>query len=119
MIPFIILSLHDSLTVWSSLYFYGAIGTLASVAFFSSPAKSLFISQLTRRNKPLPVPSPAQEPNNPPTLGLPSDPPREVDDAVKEIRAEIESVRKSGESVAMPSGQELKSAVEGKIGKKL
>lgn len=114
-----ILSFPDSIAVWRSVYFYGAIGTLISVAFFSSPAKAFFIKRLTLRNKPHPVRSEAHEPTRPPTLGLPSDPTREFDEAVQEIKAEIESRRRQGKSTAMPTGEDLKAAVEEKIGRKL
>lgn len=95
------------------------VGTLASIAFFSSPAKGFLIRQLKLRNKPHAVQSAAQEPDHPPTLGLPNDPEKEFDEAVQEIKAEIEARKKSGNVVAMPTGEELKTAVEGKIGRKL
>lgn len=52
-------------------------------------------------------------------LGLPSDPAREVDEAVREIREEVEKRRERGQSVSLPAGGELKAAVEEKLGKKL
>ena len=52
-------------------------------------------------------------------LGLPSDPAREVDEAVKEIREEVERRRERGQSVSLPTGRDLKAAVEEKLGKKL
>ncbi len=52
-------------------------------------------------------------------LGLPSDPAREVDEAVREIRDEVERRRERGQSVSLPTGGDLKAAVEEKLGKKL
>ncbi|RMJ26850.1 MBOAT family [Aspergillus sp. HF37] len=111
-VPFVILSFPDSIAVWSSVYFYGVIGPLASVALFASPAQAFFIKQLKLRSKPHPAKSVAQEPARPPTLGLPSDPTREFDEVVQEIKEEIEAMRRQGSAVAMPSGEELRSAVE-------
>ena len=89
------------------------------MAFFSSPAKGFLIKQLKLRNKPHPLQSVAQEPTRPPTLGLPNDPTKEFDEAVQEIKAEIESRKRKGSVVDMPSGEELKASVERKVGHKL
>jgi lysophospholipid acyltransferase len=50
---------------------------------------------------------------------LPNDPERDFDEAVQEIKSEIESRRRRGSVVNMPNGEELKNAVEEKIGRKL
>lgn len=55
----------------------------------------------------------------PPDLGLPNDPERDFDEAVAEIKAEIESRGRRGSTVKMPTGAELKAAVEQKLGRKL
>jgi lysophospholipid acyltransferase len=55
----------------------------------------------------------------PPDLGLPNDPERDFDEVVAEIKAEIESRGRRGSTVKMPTGEELKVAVEQKIGRKL
>ena len=89
------------------------------MAFFSSPAKGLLIKQLKLRNKHHAEQSVAPEPAQPPTLGLPNDPTEEFDEAVQEIKAEIEARRKRGSTAQMPSGEELKANVERKIGRKL
>ena len=52
-------------------------------------------------------------------LGLPSDPAREVDEAVREIREEVERRRERGQSVSLPTGGDMKAAVEEKLGKSL
>jgi lysophospholipid acyltransferase len=50
---------------------------------------------------------------------LPNDPERDFDEAVQEIKSEIESRRRRGSAVNMPIGEDLKNAVEEKIGRKL
>lgn len=56
----------------------------------------------------------------PPTLGLSADPERDFDEAVSEIKSEIEARQRRGSVAAtMPTGEELKAAVESKIGRKL
>ncbi|KAE8145017.1 MBOAT, membrane-bound O-acyltransferase family-domain-containing protein [Aspergillus avenaceus] len=117
--PFIFLSFGDSITVWRSVYFYGIIGNIASLAFFASPAKGLLLKKLKARNKPHVPRSVSSENMRQPTLGLPSDAIQEFDDAAQEIRAEIESRQRRGSLVNAPTGDELKAAVEEKIGRKL
>lgn len=107
------------MAVWSRVYFYGIIGTIGSLVFFASPAKALLVSRLKRRNRPHVMRTVSQETVRPPTLGLPNDPERDFDEAVAEIKGEIESRRRRGSAVTMPSGEELKVAVEQKIGRKL
>ena len=52
-------------------------------------------------------------------MGLPSDPGRDIDEAVREVREEVEARRRRGASASMPKGQDLKRAVEEKLGKEL
>ena len=52
-------------------------------------------------------------------MGLPSDPGKDIDEAVREIREEVEIRKRRGTSVSMPTGQDMKAAVEEKLGKKL
>ncbi|KAA8643215.1 hypothetical protein EYZ11_003105 [Aspergillus tanneri] len=117
--PFIFLSFGTSISVWQSVYFYGIVGNVASLAFFASPAKGLLARKLKSRNKPPMARSSSTESLHQPTLGLPSDAIQEFDEAVQEIRSEIESKRRQGSTVGMPTGAELKAAVENRIGKKL
>ena len=46
-------------------------------------------------------------------LGLPDDPEREVQEAVEELREEVEVRRRGGAKIAMPSADELRRAVVG------
>ncbi|KAL4759902.1 lysophospholipid acyltransferase [Aspergillus foveolatus] len=119
-LPFIYLSFSDSIYVWGSVYYYGIIAVAASLAFFSSPAKGFLIKKLkSRADRPKAVRSPSTESVQEPTLGLPDDAIKEFDDVVQEIRSEIESRRRKGSVVTMPTGEELKAAIENKIGRTL
>lgn len=120
-LPFIYLGFADSVAVWSRVYFYGIIGTASSIMMFASfsPVRSYLTAQLKRRNRPHVPRTMSQETLHPPTLGMSNDLEREFDEAAAEIRAEIESRRRRGSVVTMPTGEELKIAVEQKIGRKL
>ncbi|KAJ9609104.1 Lysophospholipid acyltransferase [Cladophialophora chaetospira] len=117
--PFVILGWNDSLTCWARVYFYAVIGVAASTAFFASPAKKMLIKKLDARSHPRVRKTLAEETQHPPSLGLPDDPGREIDDALDEIRAEIETRQRRGSAVTMPTGDGLKRAIEQKMGKKL
>ncbi len=114
--PFVLLTLPDSLLVWSRVYFYIVLGAAASMAFFASPAKLWLIKKLKERNQSALQPT---EKIEHPLMGLPSDPAGDIDEAVREIREEVQTRRRRGKSVSMPTGQDMKIAVEEKLGKKL
>ncbi|KAL2396078.1 Lysophospholipid acyltransferase [Exophiala dermatitidis] len=117
--PFVILFFGDSLKVWARVYFYGLVGVLLSMAFFASPAKGYLKKRLAKRNHPYVQKTVAQETNYPPSLGIPSDPGREIDEAIDEIRQEVEARRRRGSSVTMPTGEGLKRAVEARVGRNI
>lgn len=117
--PFVILGLKESLLVWSRVYFYAIVGVAASMAFFASPAKIQLIKRLDKRNHPHVRKQVHEETQHMPALGLPNDPGAEIDDAIDEIQMEIETRRRRGSRVTMPSGKDLKVAIENKLGKKL
>lgn len=50
---------------------------------------------------------------------MPSDPAGDIDEAIKEIKEEVEARRRRGQSINMPTGADMKAAVEAKLGKKL
>ncbi|ETN45610.1 uncharacterized protein HMPREF1541_09442 [Cyphellophora europaea CBS 101466] len=121
--PFVLLSLHDSMMVWARVYFYVPIGVAAALAFFSPflPFKKMLVKKLDARNQ-----RPdgklsrthSHESLDPPTLlGLPHDPGAQIDDAIDEIRTEIEARRRRGSVVQMPTGNELRKMVEDKVGR--
>jgi lysophospholipid acyltransferase len=115
--PFVILHFYDTILVWARVYFYGIVAVTASFAFFASPAKGVLVRNLNKRNKPSRTVS--EEPAKPPTLGLPSDPGREIEEAMQEIMSEIETRRGRGSQAEMPTGRELKAVLETKLGRKI
>ncbi|KAJ9301409.1 hypothetical protein DTO271G3_1544 [Paecilomyces variotii] len=118
-LPFIILSFTGSVGVWAHVYFYGIIGVFSTIGFFASPAKAILVKRLKKRNVPHIPRTASQETLRAPTLGLPHDPARDFDEAVQEIRSEIEARNRRGSVVTMPTGDDLRRAVEDKLGKKL
>ena len=111
------------------------------MAFFASPAKPWLIRQLNKRNGSTPAtakrPSPestataeqyldarmgfggaTQGPGGPGS-GVPNDALSDIQDAVEEIKTEVEARRRRGSVVKMPTGTDMKRAVEEKIGYKL
>ena len=117
--PFVLLTMPDSLLVWTRVYFYAIIGVVASMAFFASPAKSWLTQRLNKRNHPMIKRSASQETIGAPLMGLPNDPGRDIDEAIREVREEVEARTRRGTNVIMPTGQDLKVAVEEKLGKKI
>lgn len=95
---------------------YGVLGVASTMAFFASPAKQWLIQRLEQRNQNALQP---EEKHEQPMMGLPSDPGAEIDEAVREVREEVEARRRRGQSVSIPTGTDLKAAVEDKLGKKL
>lgn len=86
------------------------------MAFFASPAKPWLIKNLRKRNQNTLQPKETAEH---PLMGLPSDPAGDIDEAVKEIKEEVEARRRRGQSISMPTGADMKAAVENKLGKKI
>lgn len=108
------------------------------MALFASPAKPYLIQKLHARNQPALEREAAataaaikqekkdtrrygdyRDGEEHPLMGLPSDPGRDVDEAVREIREEVEARRGKGRAGRVPTGVEMKAAVEDKLGKKL
>lgn len=118
-VPFIILSFSGSIHLWSHVYFYGIVGVFTSLAFFHSPGKTFLIKQLNKRNEPQVSQVASQDNSREPTLGLPNDPEKEIEEAMNEIKKEIEARKKGGSIVSMPTGDELNAAIEQKLGKDL
>ncbi|PGH04732.1 hypothetical protein AJ79_07011 [Helicocarpus griseus UAMH5409] len=124
--PFVILGFNAIIQVWASVYYYGIVGIALSQIFFASPAKGYLVKKLKARGGPGVAaaaakrpPMPSREASEQPVLGLPPNPGRDIDEAVNEINREIELRKRRGSVVNMPSGQELKAAVEERLGKKL
>ena len=116
MAPFMLLTLSASLLVWTRVYMYGILGVASTMAFFAAPAKQWLIQRLKQRNQNA---LQLKEKYEQPMMGLPSDPGAEIDEAVREIREEVEVRRRRGQSISMPTGTDMKAAVEDKLGGKL
>ena len=101
------------------MYFYTIIGTIASLVFFASPGKGWLIKRLKARNQSTIHTEVKHRVQKQPLMGLPEDPGGDVEEAVNEIRQEVEARRRSGSKVGMPSGDEMRRAVEERIGKKV
>ena len=86
------------------------------MAFFASPAKPWLIQRLRKRNHNA---LQLKENSEHPLMGLPSDPAGDIDEAVREIKEEVEARRRRGQSISMPTGGDMKAAVENKLGKSL
>ena len=117
-----LLNLPSSLLVWTRVYFYAVVAVGGSLAIFASPAKPYLIRQLKNRqgnDDQALKRSTSQETNSHPALGLPNDPGRDIDEAIQEIKEEVELRRRKGSYVKMPEGKELKMKVEDKLGKEL
>ncbi|KAL1871592.1 hypothetical protein VTK73DRAFT_1982 [Phialemonium thermophilum] len=112
--PFLILSFSGSILVWSRVYFYTIIGTLISMAFFASPAKSHLRRRLESRTAAAKAKisvaaaegsgketsamhrSASTDSLREPVLGLPTDPEKDLDEAIQELKAEVEAARQAG-----------------------
>lgn len=136
--PFILLGFSDTLKVWARVYFYTLIGVGACFALFS---KSLpfrqQIMQLQSTREPAPtaitsvdesaVEKTAREEverdrllrtntqdstARHPILGIAEDPEAEIDEIVREVKAEIELRRRRGSAL---QGFDIKKAVQDKL----
>lgn len=141
-VPFCLLTLPASLLVWSRVYFYCIIGTAASMAFFASPAKAWLTHQLKIRNASsaadgdqTALQKQGHQPATRPDLsarrttheslrdgygglGLPDDPQREVEEAMEEIKAELEVRQRRGSKITVPTAEEMRRMVEDRLGRK-
>lgn len=96
-----ILSLGGSFLVWGRVYYYAAIITALSTAFFASPAKSYLVKSLNKRagitHKELKK-SHSHETlaSTEPVLGLPSNPQQDIEEVLQEFKAELEARQRRG-----------------------
>ena len=86
------------------------------MAFFASPAKPWLVKKLKERNQNALQP---KEKAEHPLMGLPSDPAGDIDEAVREIKDEVEARRSRGQKISMPTGGDMKVAIENRLGKKI
>jgi len=116
--PFITLYFGASIKVWARVYFYAIIGVALSFAFLQSPGKAWLQSQVKKRTGTTkPVMERTTSLERMPTLGMPDDLEKEIDEIFKEVKAEIERRRKEG--IKVPDVRELikQKLEEGKEGK--
>ncbi|KAL7627132.1 Lysophospholipid acyltransferase [Parahypoxylon ruwenzoriense] len=99
--PFVVLRFNESLLAWRRVYFYAIITTGASMAFFASPAKAHLRRLLDKRTQEAGVrlkrststESLSGARGQEPVLGLSADPGRDIDEAIQEIREEVEKAQ--------------------------
>lgn len=97
--PFVLLSLPASFLVWARVYFYGVVGTALATAFFASPAKALLVKRLKKRAAGTAGPPQSRESaasREEPILGLPSEPEKDLDELMSEVKAEVEARQRKG-----------------------
>ncbi|KAI1151175.1 MBOAT family protein [Nemania diffusa] len=95
--PFIILDLKQSLQVWSRVNFYGIFTTIATLAFFASPAKVHLRKMLEKKSREAGghlSRSTSAENLKEPVLGLSADPGKDINEAILEIQVEVEKAKK-------------------------
>lgn len=118
--PFVILGFSDSIKAWARVYFYAIIGVGGSMAFFSSPAKVYLIKQLKKREPEDNLKRTySHDQIKMPVLGMSDDPSRDIDEVVAEIKQEVDTRRRRGSKIEMPSGESLRRAVEQKLKEKI
>lgn len=94
--PFLVLSFSDSFLAWSRVYLYAFVWTVGSLIFFASPAKVMLKKQLEKRTgkasaKLVRTLSTDSLSGGHPILGISKDPEGDLNEAVTEIRAEVEA----------------------------
>ncbi|KAI9897443.1 hypothetical protein N3K66_007299 [Trichothecium roseum] len=93
--PFLILHFRQCLLVWFRVFFYALVWTVASLAFFASPGKAVLKSQLEKRlgrtrAKLERTISTDSLTGKEPILGISKDPEGDINEAIEELKAEIE-----------------------------
>lgn len=115
--PFILLSVHDSMTAWARVYFYAIIGVTLSSVFLLTPGKTYLQKQVkARTSKPTLQRTDSQDSLGGGTLGIPSEPGQEWDEMVDEV---VEAVKKRRGSKSGPEGLELRRMVEDTLQRKV
>ena len=89
------------------------------MVFFSSPGKVWLIKKLKVRNANAIERLEISKDQKQPLLGLPEDPGRDVDEAVREIKQEVEARQRKGSKIEMPRGEEMRKVIEQKTGQRI
>ena len=92
--PFILLTIQNTTRVWGAVYFYAVVGTILSSAFLASPGKAWLQKKVKARStKPESLSrSQSHDSLQGATLGVPSEPGKEFDEAVDEIAEEVKKI---------------------------
>jgi lysophospholipid acyltransferase len=98
-VPFLVLSFSGSMRAWSGVYFYAFGWTLATLAFFNTSGKVMLRKELekrtgTKREKLVRTTSTDSIGGREPILGISKDPEQDINEVIKEIRAEVEAQQK-------------------------
>ncbi|KAF2861878.1 MBOAT-domain-containing protein [Piedraia hortae CBS 480.64] len=112
--PFVLLNARDSLHVWAANYMYCIVGTAISSAFLASPGKAWLMHKVKARqsDKKDLHRSDSMESLQGATLGVPSEPGRELDEIVDEV---LEEVKRRRYIAPGPKATELRKTIERKV----
>lgn len=121
--PFVLLEFKESLQSWISVYFYGIFGVGASLAIFATPVKKNLKKKLEARAARAAGTTPAAKRGElgmqrnistdslrDPIMGLSADPERDIDEAMQEIKEEVERRKKIIEAEKARLGSRTKVA---------
>lgn len=97
--PFLILTFTDSIRTWSNVYFYALVWTIAVLIFFASPGKAWLKKKLEARQgkanaRLVRTISSDSITGNQPILGISKDIEGDINEAIEELKAEVEAQRK-------------------------
>lgn len=97
--PFLILTFSGSFLTWARVYFYALVWTVGTLVFFSSPGKAMLRKQLEKRHgranaRLVRTISTDSLTGGQPILGISKDPEGDINEAIEEIRAEVEAREK-------------------------
>lgn len=106
--PFIMLTFPACYAAWSRVYFYCIIGTVASFAFFASPAKPYLKKRLGERNNVDVHRTKSQDNLHGPGMGLPDDPAADLDEIMDEM---VELRKQRGQSISEGTKQAFQEKV--------
>lgn len=101
--PFLILGFKESLRAWARVYLYAFIWTVATLVFFSSPGKLKLQKLLEKRHgtaraRLVRTISSDSISGGQPILGISKDPEGDINEAIEEIKAEVEKKKEQEQS---------------------
>jgi len=112
-IPFLVLTIEDSLFVWSRVYYYAIVGVGIGSLFFASPAKRILSKRVKARSpRPGLQRNDSQQSLSGATLGVPLDPSKDLDELVDEVTKELQ---KNYGTDKLPDLVDIRGFVEEKL----